>query len=84
MGYLEEKSNHLKPLIKKAFNENSETTRNFNLLCGYIWRYEGADENMLFEDFFIGLLENRFSNQNIISKIDRSVKLEMFKKNEQF
>lgn len=68
------KSKQLAPLIKKAFSENSETINNLDLLSGYVWRYEGVDENMTFEEFFVGLLDGRFSNQGIIFKCSKFVK----------
>ena len=82
MSSLKEKTKHLAPLIKKAFKENPETINNFNLLSGYIWDYEGAKDNMSFEEFFVGLLENRFTPQNIIAKVQRTVKLQIAKENE--
>jgi hypothetical protein len=68
------KSKQLASLIKKAFSENSETINNLDLLSGYIWKYEGADETMTFEEFFVGLLDGRFSNQGIIFKCLKFVK----------
>jgi hypothetical protein len=68
------KSKQLVPLIKKAFSENSETINNLDLLSGYIWKYEGVDETMTFEEFFVGLLDGRFSNQGIIFKCLKFVK----------
>jgi hypothetical protein len=76
------KSKQLAPLIKKAFSENSETTNNLDLLSGYIWKYEGADDNMTFEEFFVGLLDGKFSNQKTIAKIQNRVKWEILKQNE--
>ena len=76
------KSKQLAPLIKKAFSENSETTNNLDLLSGYIWKYEGADDNMTFEEFFVGLLDGKFSNQKTIAKIQSRVKWEILKQNE--
>jgi hypothetical protein len=83
MSYLVSKSKQLVPLIKKAFSENLETTNNLDLLSGYIWKYEGVDETMTFEDFFVGLLDGRFSNQKTIAKIQKRVKWEISKQNEQ-
>jgi len=42
----------LKPLIKKAFKENDLTTTDLNLLCGYIWMYQGAQEELEFGNVF--------------------------------
>lgn len=83
MSYLVGKSKQLVPLIKQAFSENLETANNLDLLSGYIWKYEGVDETMTFEDFFVGLLSGRFSNQKTISQIQKRVKWEIKKQNEQ-
>jgi hypothetical protein len=83
MSYLVGKSKQLVPLIKQAFSENLETANNLDLLSGYIWKYEGVDETMTFEDFFVGLLSGRFSNQKTISQIQKRVKWEIRKQNEQ-
>jgi hypothetical protein len=82
MSYLKEKSKHLVPLIKKAFNENPDSISDLNLLSGYIWRYEGATNDMDFEEFYVGLLENRFSPQNIIARVQKMVKWQIAKGNE--
>lgn len=79
MSYLKDKTKHLKPLIKKAFKENPDTISNLTLLSGYVWKYEGADSDMPFEEFYVGLLENRFSPQNIIARVQRFVKWEIAK-----
>lgn len=68
------KSKHLEALIRKAYQENEKTANNLDLLSGYVWRYEGVDENMTFEEFFVGLLDGRFSNQGIIFKCSKFVK----------
>lgn len=68
------KSKQLAQLIKKAFIENPETINNLDLLSGYIWKYEGADETTTFEEFFVGLLDGRFSTQGIIFKCLKFVK----------
>lgn len=68
------KSKHLEALIKKAHQENEKTNNNLDLLCGYIWRYEGLSDETTFEEFFVGLLEGQFSNQIIISKVQKQIK----------
>jgi hypothetical protein len=82
MSYLKEKTKHLVPLIKKAFKENPDTISNLNLLSAYVWDYEGAKDSISFEEFVVGLLEDRFSPQNIIAKVQRMVKWEIAKENE--
>lgn len=82
MSYLKEKSKHLIPLIKKAFIENPDTVSDLNLLSGYVWKYEGAEESMEFEEFFVGLLEDKFSPQNIIARVQKMVKWQIAKGNE--
>ena len=68
------KSKHLEVLIRKAYQENEKTANNLDLLCGYIWRYEGLSDETSFEEFFVGLLEGQFSNQIIISKVQKQIK----------
>lgn len=68
------KSKHLEALIRKAYQENEKTANNLDLLCGYIWRYEGLSDETSFEEFFVGLLEGQFSNQIIISKVQKQIK----------
>jgi hypothetical protein len=82
MSFVVGKSKQLVELIKKAFSENLETANNLDLLSGYIWKYQGADETMTFEEFFVGLLDGRFSNQKTIAEIQKRVKWEMLKRNE--
>jgi hypothetical protein len=82
MSYLKQKTKHLVPLIKKAFEENPDCVNDLNLLSGYIWKYEGVNEEMEFEEFFVGLLENRFSPQNIIARVQKMVKYQIKKENE--
>lgn len=73
------KSKHLEALIRKAYQENEKTANNLDLLCGYIWRYEGLSDETSFEEFFVGLLEGQFSNQIIISKVQKQIKKHNFK-----
>lgn len=69
----------LKPLIDKAFKENKKTINDVNLLSGYIWMYQGADDVLNFEEFFIGLLNGHFSSPFIIQKAMIIVKNEYTK-----
>lgn len=60
--------------IKSAFKENPETMSDLNLLCAYIWKYEGANEETSFEEFIVGLLEKRFTPQIVIAKVSKTLK----------
>ena len=69
-------------LVALAFIENPDTVSDLNLLSGYVWKYEGAEESMEFEEFFVGLLEDKFSPQNIIARVQKMVKWQIAKGNE--
>jgi hypothetical protein len=74
-----EKIEILKPLIRKAFKENDLTKNDLNLLCGYIWMYQGAQEELEFGDFFRGLLSGQFSSASIIEKALKEIKWQIKK-----
>lgn len=82
MSYLKQKTKYLVPLINQAIKENSDCISSLNLLSGYIWKYEGANEEMSFEEFYVGLLENKFTPQNIIARVQKMVKFQIKKENE--
>ena len=61
-------------LIQKAYLENPETIANVNLLSVYIWKYQGADEDMDFGEFSRGFIDGRFAKQDLITKASKIVK----------
>jgi hypothetical protein len=67
----------LKPIITKAFKENELTKNDLNLLCGYVWMYQGAQEELEFGEFFRGLVSGQFSPQNMIEKARKIIKWEI-------
>lgn len=67
----------LKPMITKAFKENELTKNDLNLLCGYVWMYQGAQEELEFGEFFRGLVSGQFSPQNMIEKARKIIKWEI-------
>jgi len=67
----------LKPMITKAFKENEMTKNDLNLLCGYVWMYQGAQEELEFGEFFRGLVSGQFSPQNMIEKARKIIKWEI-------
>ena len=69
----------LKPLIRKAFLENETTKTDLNLLSGYVWMYQGAQEELEFGEFFRGLLSGQFSPQNMIEKALKEIKWQIKK-----
>ena len=60
-------------MIQKAYLENPETIANVNLLSVYIWKYQGADEDMDFGEFSRGFIEGRFAKQDLITKASKIV-----------
>ena len=69
----------LKPLIRKAFLENETTKTDLNLLSGYVWMYQGAQEELEFGEFFRGLLSGQFSPQNMIEKALKEIRWQIKK-----
>jgi hypothetical protein len=72
-----QKIESLKPMITKAFKENELTKNDLNLLCGYVWMYQGAQEELEFGEFFRGLVSGQFSPQNMIEKARKIIKWEI-------
>jgi hypothetical protein len=69
----------VKPLIMKAFMENEMTKNDLNLLCGYIWMYQGAQDELEFGEFFRGLLSGQFIAPNMIEKALKEIKWQIKK-----
>ena len=61
-------------LVQKAFKENPETITDNNLLSVYIWKYQGAEEDMDLGEFLRGLLDGRFAKQDLITKASKIAK----------
>tara|TARA_R110000868_G_scaffold181220_19_gene422136 strand:- start:113 stop:364 length:252 start_codon:yes stop_codon:yes gene_type:complete len=80
MDSIKNKIEILKPLIDKAFKENKNTIKDVNLLYGYIWMYQGAEDELNFAEFFSRLLNGHFYSPFIIEKAMRIVKKEYAKK----
>lgn len=73
------KESEIMPLILKAFKEDDLCLTNSNLLCGYVWRYQGAEEEMEFGEFMRGLMDGRFTSQGAIVKCLRDAKWKIAK-----
>lgn len=64
-------------LIKRAFKENPQTTTDLTLLSGYVWKYQGVSEDTNFEEFYIGLLQNRYTPVQKIASFRKLAKWEI-------
>lgn len=56
------------------FKIESEGVTDINLLCVYLWEYQGATQDMELAEFVAGLLDGRFTSQIEINKIYLKIK----------
>lgn len=62
---------NLTNFLAKIYTEDARVKSDFNMLCGYVWQFEGATQEMEFSEFIAGLMSERFSSQKQIFKIKK-------------
>lgn len=63
------KIDRLVRIIVNILKENEDARNSDILLFGYVWERQGLNEHIEFPDFFVELLEDRYSSPDLIAQI---------------